>query len=121
VIARVARGVFAAALLLGLAGLARADTLTTRSFVVQIQVNCAEGEVVCDDVTYRGKSRRSGKSLELKGKTLHSLCADGVTPCRFLGYEFRNGAFLYRVFDSGKLRVTRGDKVVVEESGAWRR
>ena len=110
-----------AATLWGGPGLAHADTLTTRSFSIQIQVNCAEGDVVCDDVTYRGGNRRSGESISLRGKTLHSLCADGVTPCRFLGYEFRNGPFRYLVFESGGLRVTRGNKVLVDESGEWQR
>lgn len=84
-------------------------------------MNCAEGNVSCDDVRYEGKNRRSGQSLVLRGKTMHSLCADGVTPCRFLGYEFRNGAVRYRVFESGGLRVTRGNKVLVDESGEWQR
>ena len=109
-----------AATLWGGPGLAHADTLTTRSFSIQIQVNCAEGDVVCDDVTYRGKNRRTGQSLVLKGKTMHSLCADGVTPCRFLGYEFKNGAYRYVVYENGGLRVTQGQKVLVEETGEWR-
>jgi hypothetical protein len=57
----------------------------------------------------------------LQGRTLNSLCADGVTPCRFIGYEFRNGPFRYVVYDSGSLRVTRGDKVLVDEPGEWQR
>jgi hypothetical protein len=105
----------------GGAGRAQADTLTTASFSVQIRVNCAEGNVVCDDVGYEGTNRRTGQSLVLRGKTLHSLCADGVTPCRFLGYEFRNGRFRYVVYDSGSLRVTRGNKVLVDETGEWQR
>lgn len=52
---------------------------------------------------------------------MHSLCADGVTPCRFLGYEFRNGVFRYLVFESGGVRVVRGNKVLVDEPGEWQR
>ncbi len=110
-----------ASVLLSGMGFARADTLTTASFSVQITVNCAEGDGVCDDVSYRGVNRRSGKSLVLRGKTMHSLCADGVTPCRFLGYEFRKGPFQYVVYENGGLLVTRGKKVLVEESGEWQR
>ncbi|MDO9359510.1 MAG: hypothetical protein Q7T70_11015 [Polaromonas sp.] len=117
--AQAATGLLLAATLWGGPGLAHADTLTTQSFSIQIQSNCAEGDVVCDDVTYRGKSRRTGQSLVLKGKTMHSLCADGVTPCRFLGYEFRNGPFRYVVYENGGLLVTRGKKVLVEETGNW--
>ncbi len=118
---RIPAGLFLAASLWGVPSLAHAGTLTTASFSIQIQVKCAEGNVVCDDVRYEGKNRRSGQSLVLQGQTMHSLCADGVTPCRFLGYEFRNGPFRYLVFESGGLRVTRGNKVLVDEPGEWQR
>lgn len=98
---------------------ARADTLTTPSFVIDIKVNCEEGNVSCDDVSYTGTSRKTGKSIKLRGKTMHTLCADGVTPCRFLGYEFRNGKTSYKVFEGGELSVTQGKKVILEEKGEW--
>lgn len=51
---------------------------------------------------------------------MHTLCSDGVTPCRFLGYEFMNGNIAYRVFESGLLQVVRGEnEVLVEEQGEW--
>lgn len=49
-------------------GFAHADTLITLSFSIQITVNCAEGEVVCDDVTYRGVNRRSNKVADSPGQ-----------------------------------------------------
>lgn len=96
-----------------------AETLLTPSFKVEIKVNCAEGNVTCDDVTYTGTSRRTGQSISLRGRTMHTLCADGVTPCRFLGYEFRNGNIRYLVLEGGELLVTQGGRVVVRETGAW--
>jgi hypothetical protein len=93
------------------------STLTTPSFVIEIKVNCAEGNVTCDNVTYVGTSKKSGKSITLRGRTKHSMCADGVTPCGFQGYEFRNGATYYRVLEDGSLLVTQGEKVVLEEKG----
>ncbi|MFL9926798.1 hypothetical protein PQR62_21165 [Herbaspirillum lusitanum] len=98
---------------------AGADTLTTPSFVIDIQENCAEGEVTCDKVSYTGTSKKTGKSIRLRGKTIHSMCADGVTPCRFLGYEFRNGSTYYRVEEGGGLLIMQGKKVLLEESGKW--
>jgi len=95
-----------------------ADTLRTPSFVIDIQ-GCEEGVVSCDDVVYTGTSKRTGKSIKLRGKTLHTVCADGVTPCRFLGYEFRKGGVYYRVLEDGRLLVTQGKKVLVEEAGEW--
>lgn len=94
--------------------------LDTPGFIVRIEVRCPEGHVTCDDVAYRGESRRSGRAIFLKGRTLHTTCADGVTPCRFLGYRFRNGAHTYFVSDAGELVVTRGGKVIVRERGEWR-
>jgi len=106
-------------LLLGIS-LARASTLTTPSFIIEITVNCAEGNVTCDNVGYVGTSKKNGKRIKLRGKTMHTLCADGVTPCRFLGYEFHNGNTQYRVLDGGELTVTLGKKVLLEEKGEWR-
>jgi hypothetical protein len=97
-----------------------AGTLTTPSFIVDIKVQCAEGNVSCDKVDYVGKSRKTGKSIALHGKTMHTLCADGVTPCRFLGYEFWNGKINYRVGEDGTLLVTQGRKVLVSEKGEWK-
>jgi hypothetical protein len=96
-----------------------AETLTTKQFRIEIQRNCAEGNVTCDRVSYRGKDLKTGKSIRLSGRTLHSLCADGVTPCQFLGYEFRNRNYRYIVTDSGLLRVYQGQKLLLSQQGTW--
>ena len=95
------------------------QTLDTPGFTVRIEVRCSEGEVSCDDVVYRGESKRNKSVITLKGRTAHTLCADKVTPCRFLGYVFRKGAYTYFVSDAGELVVRNGDKVLVQETGAW--
>lgn len=104
--------------LLGMS-LARAGTLTTPSFKVEIKVNCAEGNVTCDDVTYVGTSKKTGKSIKLRGKTMHTTCADGVTPCTFLGYELRNGKTYYQVLEDGTLQVIQNNKTLLSEKGEW--
>jgi hypothetical protein len=101
-------------------GQGHARTLDTPSYVVQVEIACAEGEVTCKRVTYIGRNKASGAQITLRGRTVHSLCADGVTPCRFLGYVFRNGAYTYFVGDAGELLVRRGKRIVVQESGSWR-
>jgi hypothetical protein len=95
-----------------------ASTLNTPSFVIEIQDNCPEGSVSCDDVSYVGTSRKTGKSLSLKGRTIHTRCRDGSL-CRFLGYEFKAGKVLYRALNEGRLEVTQGDKILVDEKGEW--
>jgi hypothetical protein len=98
-----------------------ADTLTTKGFKIDIQVNCEEGNVTCNRVSYRGQDLKTGKSLRLSGKTVHSLCADGVTPCRFLGYEFRNRNYRYVVTEAGLLEIYKSGKLLVSQQGTWDR
>ncbi|PAX60698.1 hypothetical protein [Brunnivagina elsteri] len=100
------------------AGVANAETLKTRNYKVTITRNCPEGYVTCNNVTYVGKNLKTGQSIRLKGKTIHTIGADGVTPSRFLGYEFRNNKYLYRVTADGVLTVFNGKKLVLQEKGA---
>jgi hypothetical protein len=100
--------------------LTSAQQLDTPNYKVEIQQLCPEGEVQCQQVLYKGTSKVSGASIELKGSAWHSLCADGVTPCRFLGYQFKNGRIRYLVHESGLLQVIGSSgKVVLEEQGVW--
>ncbi len=97
------------------------DQLTTKNYVITITRHCQEGEVTCDKVTYQGVSKKSGQAITLKGNTKHTMCADGVTPCQFLGYEFKAGNITYLVLETGLLRVLKGEnKVLVEEQGEWK-
>jgi hypothetical protein len=99
---------------------ARADTLDTPSYRITIQ-GCGEYVVSCDTVKYVGVSKKSGKSTQLTGKTVHTLGPDGVTPAHFLGYEFKSGRTTYFVGKDGELRVTRGSTVLIEEHGEWKK
>jgi hypothetical protein len=105
----------------GLAEGAIAGVLTTKQFRIEIQINCAEGNVTCDRVLYRGEDLKTGKSISLSGKTMHTKCGDGVTPCQFLGYEFRNRGYRYIVTEGGKLDIYQGKKLILSQSGTWER
>ncbi|MBZ0331395.1 hypothetical protein KZO25_13845 [Halomonas sp. ANAO-440] len=106
--------------LLFLPSLAYSATLLTPNYRVEIEHKCEEGVVACDDVTYFGTSNTSGNSLKIKGSTWHAACADGVSPCRFLGYVFENEGVVYRVYESGMLTVTKeSGEILVEEQGEW--
>lgn len=94
------------------------EVLVTPGYAVTV-IGCKEGVVSCDDARYIGVSRKSGKVVTLKGRTLHTTAADGVTPSRFLGYEFRSGSTVYRVSEEGVLDVRRGEKLVLNERGQW--
>ena len=99
---------------------AAAMQLSTPRYDVHIDNRCEEGTVVCDDVHYHGIRRSNGQQIRLQGRTWHAPCADGVTPCRFLGYVFRNGPISYVVSDDGLLTVSDGDgRILLQERGEW--
>lgn len=111
---------FFAIALFFLANTAFGEMLETENYKVVITKHCDEGEVSCEDISYIGTSKRSGNSIILKGKTLHQTCADGITPCRFLGYRFQNGNITYKVYESGLLQVIREpQEILLEEQGNW--
>ena len=111
--------VVAIALITTLPGTAVSGELVTPSFRIIVTENCQEGDVSCQDVSYIGTSRRTGKSITLKGLALSSMCSDGVTPCQHLGYQFKNGRYVYFVGDDGHLLVTRNGTTIISEMGKW--
>jgi len=106
--------------LISLATGALASTLTTPSYTIVIETHCPEGETVCDKVTYVGVSKKTGASITLTGREIHSLGPDGITPAHFLGYLFKSGETTYFVGEDGELRVSRGSKILVQETGVWK-
>jgi hypothetical protein len=98
---------------------ANAQTLETNNFKVKITINCAEGVVGCDRVTYRGTDKTTGESIKLSGKQIMRMCADGITPCQSLGYEFKNGEYIYFVSENARLLVYRAKKLILNEAGKW--
>jgi len=97
------------------------EVLETPGYVVTITNDCEEGVVVCDRAIYRGVSKKSGKSITLRGSTMHTTCADGETPCRFLGWRFVSPqGVIYEVFEDGTLIVRRGERILLRQRGRWR-
>ncbi|MGF1733603.1 hypothetical protein [Photobacterium kasasachensis] len=95
--------------------------LETSGFLVTIKSNCAEGEVSCNNYVYTGISKKTGNSLTLKGASWHTVCADQVTPCRFLGYKFKNGNVTYYIRQNGLLQVIKNrNEVILSEQGEWK-
>lgn len=96
------------------------ETLETPGYTVKITQQCEEGNVTCNDVRYVGTSKKSGKAITLRGQTMHSTSADGVTPGAFQGYVFKSGRVTYTVFADGRLVVTEGKKTLVNQRGEWK-
>lgn len=111
--------------LLFFSALLQAETLTTPSYVITITNKCEEGVVGCDDIRYIGVNRKNKQSISLKGRDLMHYCPDdqgdgpGKTPCRHMGYEFKNGKTNYLITDDGRLEVRRGSKLLLQEQGVW--
>ena len=93
--------------------------LRTKNFKITIRSNCIEGSVSCNQVFYEGININTGDRIQLKGKNIYTTCADGITPCRFLGYEFLNGDYRYFVQNDGLLLVYQGENLILQEEGTW--
>jgi hypothetical protein len=93
--------------------------LVTKSYKVTITLGDDEGNVEDHDVRYEGVSKKTGKSITLKGSSCHTHAADG-TPGHFLRYRFESGNITYEVLEGGSLMVVRDQcKVLIDESGEW--
>ena len=75
--------------------------------------------VGCNRIRFTGLDRKTGKSITLNGREAHTRCADGVTPCRFLGYVFNCGNTVYWVGQNGFFSITHGKRELLLEKGEW--
>lgn len=98
-------------------------TLVTDGYEVTLRTECAEGEVSCDRIYADALVLEGNQTRALRGSTLHTLCADGVSPCRFLGYQLSDDTYDYRVLENGQLHIQRCDEFGCEsihnEQGQW--
>jgi len=93
--------------------------LVTPSYQLRMDSRCVEGEVSCDRYTLQGQERKSGKPLMMQGRSMHTTCADGITPCRFLGYRFGNPEHSFLITEDGLLNIYHGDSLILHEQGRW--
>lgn len=110
-----------ALLLFAASGPLLAQTWVSNRYVIELDRQCLEGDVTCDmyEITLVDRSR--GERQVMYGQTLHTVCADGVSPCRFMGYQFAGKDLRYRLYETGTLEVyDRDNKIVRSERGEWR-
>jgi hypothetical protein len=98
--------------IMAIATTSNAETIRTKSFLIDINRQCEEGNVSCDRVTYVGTDLKTGKAIRLIGKTVNSR-----NSYRFLGYEFRNGKYRYIISSDNSLLVYKGSKLILQEEG----
>ncbi|UTF58909.1 hypothetical protein [Gilvimarinus sp. DA14] len=100
--------------------LASAAELETAQFRIAIATHCEEGEVTCADVAASITDKQSQHTQFIQGGTQHTTCADGISPCRFLGYRFVAEDKYYSVSEGGLLTVTTHQgKEIYREQGRW--
>ena len=96
-----------------------ADTFKTPSYEIEVG-SCPEGYVTCETIPVKLIEIATGKSSSYTASTLHTLCADGETPCRFLGYQFLAEDKWFYIYDTGSLEIRNNDdKVLMTEEGGW--
>lgn len=93
--------------------------LITPSYELKMDSRCVEGEVSCSQYTLQGRERHNGEPLMLQGRSMHTTCADGVTPCRFLGYRFDQPERSFLITEDGLLNIYHGDSLILHEQGRW--
>ena len=110
-------------ILLILPAFTHAGELVTPSAKAIITQLCEEGEVTCSKVKLELIEISSDTTLHAFGKTRHSKCRDGTTPCTFQGWEFYNKNGVATIFITSAGTVTmksQEGEVTFEESGTWR-
>lgn len=95
-----------------------AEKLVTKSYEIVI-VACPEGHVSCKGTQFAIKNLSTGKKTTIVGKTMHSLCKDGTTPCRFQGYQFSDAKEHFTLTTDGKLTIKKAAKPSIVEQGKW--
>lgn len=86
---------------------------------VKIISDCQEGELTCDKITFDSRSKKSGKSIVLKGKTFNTDCP-GM--CNFRGYQYKNGKYSYLLYSDDieggwAFTITKNEKVIDTDKG----
>ena len=109
-----------AAILLIWPVLVSAESLVTESYNIGIKWLCGEGYVSCDNIEFEVLVKKPGSTNKYIGQSNHSLCADGVTPCKFQGYQFESDIGHFVIYSNGTLEVNeQSGQAIVEEKGQW--
>ena len=91
-----------------------AEKYQNDTYSMQINRDCEEGMLTCHKVNYHGLNKKTNQEIRLVGSTHHTICADGVTPCRFIGYVFKNGLYTYLLIDK-RLEIRLAGKIIYSE------
>lgn len=88
---------------------------STSGFTITLVNNCGDFYKPCQDVEYYGLRNKDHSQISLVGHTIED--ADSTVA---KGMIFRNGNVDYLInFEPLKLKVSQGNKVLVEQDGRW--
>jgi hypothetical protein len=83
----------------------------SENFIIRVKVNCEEGNVDCDKVSFTMTRKKDKKVLQLSGKTMNNPSTHD-----FQGYEFRDGDTSYTIYDEqSTLEASKGNKLLFSE------
>ncbi|MDH1124917.1 hypothetical protein [Enterobacter sp. GD03975] len=88
--------------------------LDTDKFAVSLINKCGHFESECDQMVYLGVRKGDNSTISLMGKTLRDSAG------KIIGSTYSNGGIVYTVtYAPAKLVVSKGNHVLVEQSGQW--
>ncbi|EMN1409029.1 hypothetical protein [Enterobacter nematophilus] len=88
--------------------------LDTEKFAISLINTCGHFDSECDEMVYLGVRKSDNSTISLKGKTLHDPAG------KIIGSTYKNGEVAYTVtYAPVKLVVSKGNHVLVEQSGQW--
>ncbi|CAM8510946.1 MULTISPECIES: hypothetical protein [Enterobacter] len=90
--------------------------LDTEKFAISLINRCGHFDSECGQMVYLGVRKSDNSTISLKGKTLHDSAG------KIIGSTYKNGEIVYTVtYAPAKLVVSKGNHVLVEQSGQWRK
>ncbi|MBE3512801.1 MULTISPECIES: hypothetical protein [Enterobacter] len=88
--------------------------LDTDKFAISLINKCGHFERKCDEMVYLGVRKSDNSTISLMGKTLRDSAG------KIIGSTYNNGEIVYTVtYAPVKLVVSKGNHVLVEQSGQW--
>lgn len=88
--------------------------LDTEKFAISLINKCGHFDSECDQMVYLGVRKSDNSTISLRGKTLHDSAG------KIIGSTYKNGETVYTVtYAPVKLVVSKGNHVLVEQSGQW--
>ena len=91
------------------------EMYSSKTYEFSIERRCQEGWVSCDNVLLESRNKKTGENLRIIGSTHHSTCADGISPCRFIGYIFKKDDLKIVIDDQNIVLIRNGTQILREQ------